>query len=274
MKANSLGRAALYAILVTTSVLMLVPFYWMVSTSLKLEQFVFAAPPQWWPDPLTFEHYTAVFTRIHFERYFLNSLIVAGGITLGQAFFDTLAGYAFAKLRFPGRDTIFFLLLLGMMVPFQVNMIPLYRLMSDLGWLNNFAGLIVPSLTGIFGVFLMRQFIRSLPDELLDAARIDGCGEFGVFWRVVLPLALPGVATLVIFTFMEAWNGFLWPRLVISSEAMFTLPVGLAQLQMRNTSNWGQTMAGTTLTALPMIVVFFFMQRQFIAGLTAGAVKE
>ncbi len=274
MRANVLGRGALYITLTVTSLLMLVPFYWMVATSLKLEQFVFAAPPQWWPDPLTLEHYAAVFTRIHFERYFLNSLIVAGGITLGQAFFDTLAGYAFAKLRFPGRDGLFFLLLLGLMVPFQVNMIPLYRLISDLGWLNSYAGLIVPSLTSIFGVFLMRQFIRSLPDELLDAARIDGCGEFGVFWRVVLPLALPGVATLVIFTFMEAWNGFLWPRLVISSEAMFTLPVGLAQLQMRNTSNWGQTMAGTTLTALPMIVVFFFMQRQFIAGLTAGAVKE
>ena len=274
MKANALGRGALYATLAVTSLLMLIPFYWMVATSLKLEQFVFAAPPQWLPDPLTLEHYVAVFTRIHFERYFFNSLIVAGGITLGQAFFDTLAGYAFAKLRFPGRDTLFFLLLLGLMVPFQVNMIPLYRLISDLGWLNSYTGLIVPSLTSIFGVFLMRQFIRSLPDELLDAARIDGCDEFGVFWRVVLPLALPGVATLVIFTFMEAWNGFLWPRLVISSEAMFTLPVGLAQLQMRNTSNWGQTMAGTTLTALPMIVVFFFMQRQFIAGLTAGAVKE
>lgn len=274
MKANVLGRGALYVALVVTSLLMLVPFYWMVATSLKLEQFVFASPPQWWPDPATLEHYTAVFTKIHFERYFLNSLIVAGGITLGQAFFDTLAGYAFAKLRFPGRDTIFFLLLLGLMVPFQVNMIPLYKLMSDLGWLNGYAALIVPSLTSIFGVFLMRQFIKSIPDELLDAARIDGCGEFGVFWRVVLPLALPGVATLVIFTFMEAWNGFLWPRLVISSEAMFTLPVGLAQLQLRNTSNWAQTMAGTTLTALPMIGVFFFMQRQFIAGLTAGAVKE
>ncbi len=274
MKPNALGRGALYVALTVTSLLMLVPFYWMVATSLKLEQFVFAAPPQWWPDPATLEHYVAVFTKIHFERYFLNSLVVAGGITLGQAFFDTLAGYAFAKLRFPGRDTIFFLLLLGLMVPFQVNMIPLYRLMSDLGWLNGYAALIVPSLTSIFGVFLMRQFIRSIPDELLDAARIDGCGEFGVFWRVVLPLALPGVATLVIFTFMEAWNGFLWPRLVISSEAMFTLPVGLAQLQLRNTSNWAQTMAGTTLTALPMIVVFFFMQRQFIAGLTAGAVKE
>ncbi len=274
MKANVLGRGALYATLIVTSLLMLIPFYWMVATSLKLEQFVFASPQQWWPDPATLDHYAAVFTKIHFERYFLNSLIVAGGITLGQAFFDTLAGYAFAKLRFPGRDTIFFLLLLGLMVPFQVNMIPLYRLMSDLGWLNGYAALIVPSLTSIFGVFLMRQFIKSIPDELLDAARIDGCGEFGVFWRVVLPLALPGVATLVIFTFMEAWNGFLWPRLVISSEAMFTLPVGLAQLQLRNTSNWAQTMAGTTLTALPMIVVFFFMQRQFIAGLTAGAVKE
>jgi len=269
-----LGRGMVYFILIITSLVMLVPFYWMLATSLKLEQFVYATPPQWWPEPLTFANYIEVFTKIHFERYFFNSLFVAIAITLGHAFFDTIAGYAFAKLRFPGRDQIFFLLLLGLMVPFQVNLIPLYRMMSDLHWIDTYAALIVPSLTSIFGVFLMRQYLRAIPDELLDAARIDGCDEFGVFWRIALPLALPGLATLIIFTFMDAWNGFLWPRLVTNSDAMFTLPVGLAQLQLKNTSNWTQIMAGTTLTALPMIVVFLLMQKQFIAGLTAGAVKE
>lgn len=266
-------RGALYLALVVSSILMVVPFYWAVITSLKLEEFVYVSPPQWWPNPLVFLHYVEVTTRLSFLRYFANSLIVAGAITLGHTFFDTLAAYAFAKLRFPGRDQIFFLMLLGLMVPFQVNLIPLYRIMSTLGWLDSYAALIVPQLTSIFGIFLMRQYIQSIPDELLDAARIDGCNEFGVFRRVVLPLALPGIATLVIFVFIGAWGDFLWPRLVTSSEAMFTLQVGLAQLQMKNTSNMTQIMAGTVITALPMILVYLVMQRQFIEGITAGAVK-
>jgi len=267
------GRGLLYLILISSSLLMVTPFYWMVTTSLKLEKFVYATPPQWWPDPLTFVHYTEVFTRIPFLRYFQNSVIVASVTTIGHVFFDTLAAYAFAKLRFPGRDRIFFLMLLGLMVPFQVNLIPLYRIMGALQWLDKYAALIVPSLTSIFGIFLMRQYLQSIPDELLDAARIDGCGEFWVFGRIVAPLAMPGIATLVIFTFMDLWNSFLWPRIVTSSEAMFTLPVGLAQLQLKNTSNWTQIMAGATLTALPMILVFLLMQRRFIEGMTAGAVK-
>ncbi len=267
------ARGLLYLGLTLSALLMVIPFYWTVGTSFKLEQYVFASPPQWWPTPFTVAHYVEVLTRIPFPRYFANSLIVSGATTLGHVFFDTLAAYAFAKLHFPGRDRIFFLMLLGLMVPFQVNLIPLYRLMSQLHWLDSFAALILPNLTSIFGIFLMRQFIQSIPDELLDAARIDGCGEFGVFVRVVLPLCLPGIATLIIFTFMGSWNDFLWPRIVTSSESMFTLPVGLAQLQMKNTSNWTQIMAGTTLTALPLIAVFLVMQRQFIEGLTAGAVK-
>jgi multiple sugar transport system permease protein len=267
------GRGLLYLILIASSLMMVTPFYWMVTTSLKLEKFVYAAPPQWWPDPLTFIHYSEVFTRIPFLRYFQNSVIVASLTTIGHVFFDTLAAYAFAKLRFPGRDRIFFVMLLGLMVPFQVNLIPLYRIMGALQWLDKYAALIVPSLTSIFGIFLMRQYLQSIPDELLDAARIDGCGEFWVFGRIVAPLAMPGIATLVIFTFMDLWNSFLWPRIVTNSEAMFTLPVGLAQLQLKNTSNWTQIMAGATLTALPMILVFLLMQRRFIEGMTAGAVK-
>ncbi len=267
-------RILLYLILILTSLLMIIPFYWSVGTSLKLEQFVFATPPQWWPNPLTLQNYVSVFTKIHFYRYFLNSVFVASITTIAHVFFDTLAAYAFAKLTFPGRDKFFFFLLLGLMVPFQVNLIPLYRIMATLHWTNTYLALIVPNLTSIFGIFMMRQFLISVPNDLLDAGRIDGCSEFGVFRRIVLPLALPGIATLVILTFMGTWNDFLWPRIVTSSEALFTLPVGLAQLQMKNTSNVAQIMAGTVLTALPMIIVFLFMQRQFIAGMTAGAVKE
>jgi len=268
------GRFWIYLVLIASSILMVVPFYWSVGTSLKLEQFVFANPPQWWPDPLTMQNYVAVFTKIHFYRYFLNSVFVAVITTLAHVFFDTLAAYAFAKLVFPGRDKLFFFLLLGLMVPFQVNLIPLYRIMASLGWINTYLALIVPNLTSIFGIFMMRQFLLTIPNDLMDAGRIDGCDEFGVFWRVVIPLAVPGIATLIILTFMGVWNDFLWPRIVTSSEALYTLPVGLAQLQMKNTSNVAQIMAGTVLTALPMIVVFLFMQRQFIAGMTAGALKE
>ncbi|HVO42158.1 MAG TPA: carbohydrate ABC transporter permease [Aggregatilineales bacterium] len=266
-------RGLLYVLLATSSVLMMIPFYWMVSSSLKQEAAVFASPPNWLPNPVSFNGYQNILSRGVFLRYLLNSVLVSVGITAGHVIFDTLAAYAFAKLRFPGRNFIFFIMLLGLMVPFQVNLIPLYRIMSSLHWLDTFAALIVPNMTSIFGIFLMRQFMFSIPDEILDAARIDGCSEWGVVGKVVAPLALPGIATLVIFVFMESWNSFLWPRIVTTSEAMFTLPVGLAQLQMKNTSNWATNMAGTTLVALPMILVFLLMQRRFMADLTAGAVR-
>lgn len=268
-----LRRLLLYLALIVTSAIMLVPFYWSVTTSLKMEQFVFASPPQWWPNPATIQHYLDIFVKYPFARFFTNSLVVSGAITLGNVFFDTLAAYAFAKLRFPGRDKIFFLLLMGLMVPFQVNLIPMYRMMSILKWLDTYLALIVPTLTSITGIFLLRQFMKSIPDEILDSARIDGCSEFGVFGRIIFPLSLPGIATLVIITFMGAWNDFLWPRIVTSSQNIFTLPLGLVMLQTRYTSSQAQVMAGTVLVALPMILVFLLMQKQFISGMTAGAVK-
>jgi ABC-type glycerol-3-phosphate transport system permease component len=268
------GRTILYLVLIGTSILMIIPFYWTLGTSLKLEQNVFTNPPQWIPNPITLANYIHVLTRIPFLRYFGNSVFVALVTTIGHVFFDTLAGYAFAKLKFPYRDQIFFIMLLALMVPFQVNLIPIYKIMATLHWIDSYLALIIPNLTSIFGIFLMRQFMLTIPNDLMDAARIDGCSEFGVFRRVALPLAIPGIATLIIFTFMGTWNDFLWPRIVINSEKLFTLPVGLAQLQMKNTSNEAQIMAGTVLTALPMIIVFLFMQRQFIEGMTAGALKE
>jgi ABC-type glycerol-3-phosphate transport system permease component len=267
-------RGLLYLLLIASSLLMIVPFYWSVGTSLKLEKFVFASPPQWWPDPVSLQSYINILTRIPFLTYFKNSVFVAVVTTLGNVFFDTLAAYAFAKLKFPGRDKIFFLFLIVLMVPSQVNLIPVYRIITTLHWTDTYLALIVPSLSSVFGIFMMRQFLMSVPSELLDSARIDGCNEFQVFYKVALPLAIPGIATLVILTFMDRWNDFLWPRIVINSEKLFTLPVGLAQLQMKNTSNEAQIMAGTVLTALPMILVFLFMQRQFIEGMTAGALKE
>ena len=268
------GRTGTYVALIVSSIVMLVPFYWMVITSLKLEADVFAYPLEWIPQPATLLHYVEVWTRLPFARFLFNSLLVAVMITLSNVFFCTLAGYAFAKLAFPGRDQIFFVLLLTLMVPFQVNLIPLYKLMDLFKWIDTYWGLIVPGATSVFGLYLMRQYIVSIPDELLDAARADGCSEFGVFWRIVAPLALPGVATLAIFTFMGAWTDFLWPMIVTNSMDMRTLPVGIALLQEYHTTNWTQTMAGSAIAALPMIIVFLFLQRQFIEGLTAGAVKQ
>ncbi len=271
-----LGRILLYTVLIVTSLLMFIPFYWTVATSFKIEQNVFANPPQWIPNPFTLANFEKVISSptIRFFHYLGNSIFIASVVTLAHVFFDTLAGYAFGKLKFPGRDFIFFIMLMALMVPFQTNIIPIYKIMAGLHMIDTYWALIIPNLTSIFGIFLMRQFMMSIPNDLLDAARIDGCSEFGVFRRIALPLAVPGIATLVIFTFMGVWNDFLWPRLVINSEKLFTLPLGLAMLQMKNTSNQAQIMAGTVLTALPMIIVFLFMQRQFIEGMTAGALKE
>jgi multiple sugar transport system permease protein len=272
-------RVLLYVAAIGTSLLMVGPLYWMFSTSFKPSGDVFASPPKWIPDPWTVGNYRDVFTLLPFDRFFLNSVIVAFSIVALNIIFDTMAAYAFAKLRFPGRDIIFFLLLITLMIPFQVNLIPLYRLMvffrdinPHLG-IDSYSALILPSMIQVFGIFLMRQFFQSIPDEVLESARCDGASEFRIIRSIVLPLALPGMATLAIFTFLSAWNDFLWPLLVTSSDAHRTLPVGVALLARKNTINWGDTMAGTVLASFPMIIVFLVLQRRFIEGLTAGAVK-
>jgi multiple sugar transport system permease protein len=272
-------RVLLYVAAIGTSLLMVGPLYWMFSTSFKPSADVFASPPKWIPNPWTLGNYRDVFTLLPFDRFFLNSVIVAFSIVALNIIFDTMAAYAFAKLRFPGRDIIFFLLLITLMIPFQVNLIPLYRLMvffrdinPHLG-IDSYSALILPSMIQVFGIFLMRQFFQSIPDEVLESARCDGASEFRIIWFIVLPLALPGMATLAIFTFLSAWNDFLWPLLVTSSDAHRTLPVGVALLARKNTINWGDTMAGTVLASFPMIIVFLVLQRRFIEGLTAGAVK-
>ena len=272
-------RTLLYATAGGTALLMVGPLYWMFATSFKQSGDIFASPPEWIPSPFILQNYRDVFTLLPFERFFVNSIIVAFSIVALNIVFDSMAAYAFAKLRFPGRDVIFFLLLITLMIPFQVNLIPLYRLMVFFHGIDprlgtdTYSGLILPSMIQVFGIFLMRQFFQSIPDEVLESARCDGASEFRIIRSIVLPLALPGMATLAIFTFLSAWNDFLWPLLVTSSDEMRTLPVGVALLARRNTINWGNTMAGTTLATLPMIAVFLVLQRRFIEGLTAGAVK-
>jgi len=272
-------RTLLYVLIVATSLAMIAPLYWMFTTSFKPSADIFASPPKLLPSPWIMGNYRDVFTLLPFDRFFVNSVIVSVTIVTLNILFDTMAAYAFAKLRFPGRDVIFFLLLITLMIPFQVNLIPLYRMMVFLHRFNphlgidTYSGLIAPSMIQVFGIFLMRQFFQSIPDEVLESARVDGASEFKILRRIIFPLALPGIATLAIFTFLGAWNDFLWPLLVTSSDQVRTLPVGVALLARKNTINWGDTMAGTTIAALPMIVVFIVLQRRFIEGLTAGAVK-
>ena len=280
MTARRLRRAALYAGLVVAALVMVAPFFWTVSTALKPSADVFASPPKLIPAPATLQNFQDVLTLLPFGRYLLNSVVVTGAIVLLNVIFGTMAAYAFAKLRFPGRDLIFAVLLLTLMVPFQVNLIPLYSIMVQLKeatgiiGADTYFGLIAPSAVQVFGIFLMRQFLRSIPSEILENARVDGASEWRILRSIIFPLAAPGMATLAIFTFIAAWNDFLWPLIVTSSDEMRTLPVGLALLARKNTVNWGQTMAGTVMAAGPMIVVFLVLQRRFIEGLTAGAVKD
>jgi ABC-type glycerol-3-phosphate transport system permease component len=280
VKPRPLARGVTYAFLVAAALLMIAPFLWSISTSLKQPGDVFAYPPTLLPDPVTFQNYIDVFTKLTFDRYFLNSVIVTGSVVLLNVLFGTAAAYAFAKLRFPGRNAIFFLLLLTLMVPFQVNLIPLYKIMVELHkaipaiGADTYFGIVAPSAIQVFGIFLMRQFLRAIPDEILESARMDGASELRILRSIVFPIALPGMATLAIFTFLGAWNDFLWPLIVTNSDEMRTMPVGLALLARKNASNWGDTMAGTVLTAAPLIVMFLILQRRFIEGLTAGSVKD
>ncbi len=276
---HPLRRAALYAALIGTSILMIGPFYWAVSTSFKPSGDIFASPPKFIPSPWTLSNYGDVFTLLPFGRYLMNSIFVTGAIVGLNVVFDTAAAYAFAKLRFPGRNVLFFLLLITLMIPFQVNLIPLYRIMVALHdvsphlGVDTYSALILPGAIQVFGIFLMRQFLASIPDDILESARVDGASEFTILARIVFPIAAPGMATLAIFTFLGAWNDFLWPLIVTNTDQVRTLPVGLALLARRNTVNWGDAMAGTALAAGPMIIVFIFLQRRFIEGLTAGSVK-
>ncbi len=271
-------RIALYAALVALALVMVAPFYWTLVTSFKLPGDIFSGTLL--PTPPTLDNYRTVLTKVPFGTYILNSVVVTTSIVALNVLFGTAAAYAFAKLRFPGRDLIFFVFLLTLMVPFQVNLIPLYRIMVELHkvfpaiGVNTYFGIIAPSAIQVFGIFLMRQFLRSIPDEILESARMDGASELRILRSIIFPIAAPGMATLAIFTLIGAWNDFLWPLIITNSDSMRTLPVGLALLARRNTVVWGQTMAGTVLAVAPMVIAFLLLQRRFIEGLTAGSVKD
>jgi multiple sugar transport system permease protein len=250
------------------------PLVWMVSASLMPTGEANSEPPRFFPSEITWVHYQDLFTRLDLGRHFVNSLLVASSITLLSLFLNSMAGYAFAKLRFPGRDRLFAFLLGAMIIPAQVSMLPLFLLMKYLGLVNTWWGVIFPSMATILGIFLIRQYALSIPGELLDAARIDGASELRIYRTIVLPLLRPVLVTLAVFTFLSAWNDFMWPLIILSDDSRYTLPVALANLSGEHILDTELMMAGAVLTVLPVIVMFLVLQRQYIAGITMGGVKE
>lgn len=267
-------RLPLLVIMAILVALTLFPLLWMVSVSFMPALEASQYPPRLVPASPTLEHYRVLFTRLDMARYLFNSTLLAAVVTLLSVLFNALAGYAFAKLRFTGRDRVFHTLLSAMVVPGQVGMLPLFLMLKQLGLINTYAGVVVPGMASIFGIFLVRQYALSIPDSLLDAARIDGASEGRIFWSLVLPLCKPILVTLAIFTFMGSWNDFMWPLIILTDHKMFTLPVALANLLGEHAQDTELMMAGAVLTVLPVLVLFLAMQRHYIEGLVLGSVKE
>jgi multiple sugar transport system permease protein len=253
--------------------LTLFPLLWMLSVSLMPTGASASYPPPLLPSGATLSHYRELFAQQHMGRYFANSMIVATAATLLALLFNGTAGYAFAKLRFRGRDALFRVLLVGLLVPAQVTMIPLFGLLKFMGLVNSYAAAIIPSAASIFGIFLVRQAALTIPDELLDAARIDGASEWRIYRSVVLPLLVPILVTLGVFVFLGTWNDFMWPLIVLTDRDMQTLPVALAGLSREHVQDNEMMMAGSVLTVLPVLALFLVLQRHYIRGLLSGAIK-
>ncbi|MDO8501875.1 MAG: carbohydrate ABC transporter permease [Gemmatimonadaceae bacterium] len=267
------ARVLLYALLLIGAVMALLPMVWMVSASLMPSGEASSFPPRFFPSRVTFDHYVDLFTRLNLGRYLLNSAFVAFVVTLSSLAINSLAGYAFAKLRFRGRDRLFRALSTGLVLPVQVAMLPLFLLLKNLGLINTYWGVIIPGLASIFGIFLVRQYALAIPDEMLDAARVDGASEFRIFWSIVVPGIVPILATLAIWTFLATWNDFMWPLIVLSDESRYTLPVALANLAGEHVQDTELMMAGSVITVVPVMLVFLFLQRYYIQGVMAGSVK-
>jgi multiple sugar transport system permease protein len=264
---------ALHAALVAGALIALFPLFWMVSASFMQTGMANQYPPHLLPRHPTFAHYREIFTRLSMGRFVLNSAIIALLVTGLSLFINSAAGYAFAKLRFRGRDKLFRGLMLGLVVPVQVAMLPLFLLFKEMRLINTYWGVIIPSLASIFGIFLIRQYTLDIPDDLLDAARIDGASEFRIYRSVVLPVIVPILATLAIWTFLTTWNDFMWPLIVLSDQSKMTLPVALANLAGEHVQDTELMMAGSVVTVLPVLLVFLFLQRYYVQGIMAGSVK-
>jgi multiple sugar transport system permease protein len=280
-------KVVIYALLIAGSVIFVAPFVWMVTASLQDVSDMFRWPPSWIPRNPSLNNYREFFEQERIGRYFFNSAYVALTVTAFQLFTSSLAAYTFAKRRFPGRDLLFLVTLGTLMIPGQVTLIPNYVILKHIplfggndifgnggsGWLDSYWGLILPQGASAFGIFLMRQYMKSIPDDLLDAARVDGASEFRIFAQVVMPLCRPALAALGIFTFTYQWDDFFWPLVIVSSEDLRTLPLGLALFVVRNRTVWDLLMAGSVITTVPVLLVFLMFQRHFIRGIAVTGMK-
>lgn len=275
MALSALSTIARYAILIVTAALLVFPFVWMIDASLMTSGEIQSRPPVWLPKTPQFSNYPDLLDNLPFGRFYLNSLLVTGATVIGVLLTSSLAGYAFAKYQFPGRTFLFYLILATLMIPAFVTLIPVFYIVRQLGWIDNYMGLILPGISSAYGVFFMRQFIYSIPDELIDAARIDGAAELLIYWRIILPLTKPALATLGTFVFIGAWNSFLWPLLVVNSRELYTVPLGLNSLRTfaAEARSLHLLVSGTVLSVIPTLILFVFLQRYFIQGIALTGLK-
>jgi multiple sugar transport system permease protein len=262
-----------YIVLSLFGITMLFPFIWMLSTSLKDPSQVFTSTMQLWPKPFVFKNYIDAWKVIPFGQFYLNSMIVALCVTVGQVVTSSMAAYAFARLKFAGRDKLFMGYLATMMIPYMVTTIPVFVLIKQLNWLDTYKALILPSMFTAYGTFMLRQFFMTLPSELEDAAKIDGCSFWRIYWQIIIPLSKPALATLATFTFLANWQSFIWPLIITSSEKMKTLPVGLSYFQDLYTTNWTLLMAAALIVLLPALLVFIINQKFITKGIALSGLK-
>jgi len=266
-------KILLYLFLSVTSLITLIPFIWMISASFMSDGHASVFPPRFWPDEIFFLQYERLFSNLSIARNFFNSMFLSIIVTFISLLFNSMAGYAFAKYRFVGKNKLFNLLLSSMIIPSQVTMLPLFLMLKYMGFINTYMAIIIPGLANIFGIFLIRQYCLGIPDSLIEAARIDGASDFYIYRKIILPLATPILATLAIFTFLGTWNDFLWPLIVLTDDSMYTLPVTLANLMLEHTKDPELMMAGSVITILPVIIVFLALQKYYMKGLMMGSIK-
>jgi ABC-type glycerol-3-phosphate transport system permease component len=273
IRGKTLWRLVSQILMAVAALISLIPIIWTLLGSLKTNETMFIVPVQWLPSSLNWHNYPDAFNAAPFVRYFLNSTVVAVAVTASTVFFGAMAGYGFSKFHFFGRDLLFGLILTTFMIPFPVIMIPLYVLVHNLGWLDSYAGIIIPGALSGFGVFMMRQFMLAIPDELFDAARMDSAGELRIFFTIVLPLTRPALAALAILTFIASWNNLLWPLIVIQSDDLNTIPLGLTKFSTVYSTNYVQTLAIAVIASIPVLVIFMIGQRQIINSLLFSGIK-
>jgi multiple sugar transport system permease protein len=267
------SKPVAYSLLLVVMLVALFPFLYMISLSLQTDADLFSGYPVVIPKDPQFSNYLDIWDRAPFARFILNSFIIAGGITISHLIFDPLVGYVFAKLRFPLRNVLFVAVLSTLMLPFFVRMIPIYMMMARFKWLNTYAALIVPFMMSAYGIFLMRQFILPIPSELMDASRIDGCSEFGIYWRIILPQLKPALATLALLTFIFQWNEFIWPLVVVKTTEMRPVTIGLTLFNQEYFTQWNFTATGAMLIFVPSLLLFLFTQKYLVQGFVISGLK-